>query len=72
MKIRLIKLGLDNSLRVFEDEGYLIDKALPYDEHRLIELARCLQVLKLLGILVLQDEVETVRVVEGEGQYSSS
>jgi|688.fasta_scaffold1208104_1 hypothetical protein len=36
MKIYLIELSLNGSLGVFEDEWYLIDEALPYQEHCLI------------------------------------
>lgn len=49
---------------VFEDEGDLVDEALPYDEHSLIELAGCLESLELFRIFVLQDEIEAIGVVK--------
>ena len=62
----MVELGLDGSLGVLEDEGYLVDEALPYDEHRLVELAGRLQGLELFRILVLQDEVEAIGVVKSK------
>lgn len=67
----MVELGLDGSLGVLEDEGYLVDEALPYDEHRLVELAGGLQGLELFRILVLQDEVEAIGVVKSQGKGSA-